>query len=193
MPKPKAPRWTTRGDIPHELDPQTATDEQLELLDEDMLQMVDPAGTYTLDVGWYPAATRSGRFICRVVRSEDWDRPLDQLETPNIKIVWKWLKQQINDVVLRVGQSGTFNANVGLFIYLKVANASRRKKVRPGARKPTVIPTFLRPTSLPASDSTPLFDRLFSGQEPAPTTTNPSTSATMAVGLGAGLPIAHAA
>jgi hypothetical protein len=181
MPKPKAPRWTVRGDIPHELNPQTATDEQLELLDEDMLQMIDPTGTYTVDVGWYPAATRSGRFICRVVRSEDWDRPLDQLETPNIKIAWKWLKQQINEVDLRVGQTGTFTANVGLFIH-QVARTSRAKKTRPAARKPRVIPTFLRPPSLP-SNLMPPFDRPFS-------TTNQSE--TMAVGLPE-LPLANAA
>lgn len=189
MPKPQAPRWTKRGDIPRELNPQTATDEQLELLDEDMLQMVDPTGTYTLDVGWYPAATRSGRFICRVVRSEDWDRPLDQLETSNIKIAWKWLKQQINEVALRVGQTGTFTANVGLFIYMKVANTSRAKKMRPATLRPKVIPTFL--ITPPASNPMPLFDRLFSGQGPAPTTT--STSAPMAWGFEAGVPLTHAA
>lgn len=191
MPKPKAPRWTVRGDIPQELNPQTAADEQLELLDEDMLQMVDPTGTYALDVGWYPAATRSGRFICRMVRSEDWDRPLDQLETPKIKIIWKWLKQQINEVNLRVGQTGMFTSNVGLFIYLKVAKTARAKKTRPAVRRPKVIRTFLM--TPPAGNPMPRPDRLFSGQGPAPMTTNPSTSAAMTVGLGAGLPLAHAA
>lgn len=191
MPRPKAPRWTVRGDMPHELDPQTATDEQLGLLDEDMLQMIDPTGSYTLDVGWYPAATRSGRFICRVVRSEDWDRPLAQLETPNMKIVWRWLKQQIDEIDLRVGQIGMFTDNVGLFVYLKVAKSARTKKMRPAARKPKVIPTFLMTPSV--SDPMPRLDRVYSGQGPAPMTTNPSTSATMAVGLGAGLPLAYAA
>src|SRR5712691_4501221 len=136
MPKPKAPGWTVRGDIPQEFDPQAATDEQLELLDEDMLQMVDPTGTYTLDVGWYPAATRSGRFICRVVRYEDWDRPIAQLETTNTKIVWKWLRQQINEVDMRVGQSGAFATTIGLFV--PPPNTSRAKKMRPAARKPKV-------------------------------------------------------
>ncbi len=177
MPKPKAPRWTVRGDIPRQLNPQTATDEQLELLDEDMLQMVDPTGTYTLDVGWYPAATRSGRFICRVVRSEDWDRPFDQTETPDIKIVWKWLKQQINEVDLRVGQAGTFTANIGLFVH-QIGKTSRTKKKPSAVRRPRVIPTFLRPTFPLASN--PMFL-----QERASTTTTPSTSATMAVELGA--------
>ena len=173
MPKPKAPRWTARGDIPRELNPQTATDEQLELLDEDMLQMVDPTGTYTLDVGWYPAATRSGRFICRAVRSEDWDRPFDQTETPNIKSVWKWLKQQIDEVNLRVGQIGSFTANVGLFVYGKAPSTSRAKKKKPAARRPRVIQTFLMPP--------PRLDQLFPGQELA-------TSAAMAVRFEAPLP-----
>ena len=191
MPKPKAPRWTIRGDILRELDPQTANDEQLELLDEDMLQMIDPTGTYALDVGWYPAATRSGQFICRVVRSDDWERPLDQLETPNIKVVWKWLKQQINEVGQRVGQTGVFAANVGLFIHITVAKTASAKKKRSAARRPRVIPTFFMPT--PTSETMPRLDRLSSGQQSMPLTTNPSTGATMAVGLGAALPLAHAA
>lgn len=188
MPKPKAPRWTARGDIPREIIPETATDEQMDLLDEDMLQMVDRTGIYTLDVGWYPAGTRSGRFVCRVVRCEDWDRPLDQVETSDTKIVWRWLKQQIDEVSLRVGQTGMFTDKVGLFIQLNVAKTSRAKKKRPAARRLKVIQTFLTSISPPA-----LVDRLFSGQLPAPTTTNPSTSAPMAVRLGSGLPLANAA
>ena len=191
MPIPKAPRWIARGEIPRELNPQIAADEQLELLDEDMLQMVDPTGTYALDVGWYPAATRGGRFICRVVRSDDWDRPLDQMETPEIKTVWKWLKQQINEVGLRLGQTGMFTPNVGLFVYLKVAKTARAKKMRPATRRPRVIRTFLMTS--PASNLLPLFDRLFSGGGPAPITTIPSTSAPVTVGLGAGLPLEYAA
>lgn len=186
MPKPKAPRWTSRGDIP-DIDPQTANDDQLELLDEDMLQLVDPSGLYTIDVGWYPAATRNGRFICRVIKANDWDRPADHVETASIKLVWKWLRQQIDEVTKCLGEVGTFTTRVGLFIYPRVASKSAKKSRSP--RTPRIIPTYVRPVAPPAH----IPQQLFSDRGQLHTTANPSTSNAMAIGLGEGLQLAHAA
>lgn len=187
MPRPKAPNWKTRGDIP-DVDPQSARDDQLDLFDEDMLQMVDPTGIYTVDVGWYPAATRDGRFVCRVVRSDDWDRPLDQMETSNIKLIWKWLRREIGEINMRIGQAGGFTTRIGLFVYQTAARKAGSKR-RAATRGPTVVPTYLRPIAHTEQTPTPFF----AGEGNLQTTTNPSTSAAMAVGLGAGLPLAHAA
>ena len=188
MPKPKAPRWTIRGELP-DFDPQAAPDTQLELFDEDMIQLVDPTGTYTVDVGWYPAGTRNGHFICRVVRAEDWERPFEQIETPSIKTVWKWLRHQIDAVNTRLGETGAFTPNVGLFIYPTARKKPHSKKRAKGPKTARVVPTYVRPTSTPAHNPTPLL----SGEGPVPTTTNTSTSTAVAIGLGAELELAHAA
>src|SRR2546425_6809619 len=124
MPTPKAPRWTKRGTLPN-VDPQTANEQQLELFDEDMLQLVHTSGTYTLDVGWYPAGSRNGRFICRLIRSEDWERPLQQVEASNIKFVWKWLKHQIPEVATTAGITGTFTAKIGLFLHRRAPKSRK--------------------------------------------------------------------
>lgn len=88
--------WTVRGQLP-DVNPQTADEDQLELLDEDLLQIIDPTGAMTLDVGWYPAASRSGAFVCRAVISDQWDEPVVELETQSSKNVSEWLEKWIAD------------------------------------------------------------------------------------------------
>lgn len=100
--------WTVRGQLP-DVNPQTADEDQLELLDEDLLQIIDPTGAMTLDVGWYPAASRSGEFVCRAVVSDQWDEPVDELKTRSSKNVSEWLEKwiaesrQTEPATLRVG------------------------------------------------------------------------------------------
>ncbi|MWV17460.1 hypothetical protein F3I16_15570 [Pseudomonas sp. L-22-4S-12] len=46
-----------------------------ESLKEDLLQ-VSYAGTYLLDVGWYPSFDPSGFFQIRVIKEYDWESPV---------------------------------------------------------------------------------------------------------------------
>ncbi len=44
-------------------------------LNEDLLQVAFP-GEVVLDVGWYPAFSRHGKFQVRVIRDAQWDTPI---------------------------------------------------------------------------------------------------------------------
>ena len=141
---PKVPKgWTVRGNLPKvELD--SATDIQLDLLDEDLVQVRDPSGSYALDVGWYPAASKNGQFVCRLVRADDWDSPVEQLETTNREVVRRWLKRGVEEIQTRIGTPGEFSARIGLFIFVKRGRNQKAAKARP---KPLAIsPTISSPT-----------------------------------------------
>ena len=104
MTAPIVPRaLVVRGDLP-DVDPANAQEDDLDLLDEDMLQLVDATGTFTLDVGWYPAGSRDGRFILRAISSSDWRDPLEEVETRDRAKVLPWLNAWIEEIKARLGQ-----------------------------------------------------------------------------------------
>jgi hypothetical protein len=138
-------RWTVRGELPN-LDPLSAEEADLALLDEDLIQVSDPSGAYTIDVGWYPAAQRDGRFVCRIVRSSEWDSPIEQVETGSKDAVRQWLKRSVDTVQSLLGRQGEFSAQVGLFIYAKTTK-TRRKQGRPTKRSVPVTPTIRSPSN----------------------------------------------
>jgi hypothetical protein len=172
-----------------DIDPQRANDEQLELFDEDLLQMVDPTGTYIIDVGWYPAGSREGHFVCRVVRSDDWEWPLHQIETSNAKLVWQWLKKQVAEVRDMVGATGSFATKVGFFLYRRPAKRSGKRKA--SGLKQQVVPTLMTAADQPANNPTTVH-RMFSERGPTPRTTNPSSNAAIAIKLPRLPELAHA-
>src|SRR5712664_808429 len=136
---PKAPKgWTVRGDLP-KVDLGTANDAELDLLDEDLVQVVEPGGQYTLDVGWYPAGSREGRYICRLVRAEEWESPLEQLETNSREAVRQWLVRGVEDIQRRLGSPGQFVTRIGVFISARRAGRGRR------AAKEQINPLLISP------------------------------------------------
>ncbi len=173
------PGWTSNGALPR-VDIDNATPEALKLLDEDLLQLTDPSGAYTLDVGWYPAGDKSGRYIGQLIKSDEWDSPIEQVETTYQSIVQKWLNSRIADVQLKLGEFGAFTKRVGLFVYpnIRMGNRAQRRAANRSQPKPKVIPTFLsrRPT---APNQTPSTSAL--------RTLHANTSTALAVQLGAEL------
>ena len=106
MPLPTVPNgWTGRGDLP-DVEPRTASEEQLDALDEDLVQLVHSSGEFVLDVGWYPAASRSGRYICRAVIGQDWSAPLGELATQSRADVLQWLNDWYSRVADIFGEHG---------------------------------------------------------------------------------------
>jgi len=95
--------WTVRGEIPA-MDAAAASEDELALFDEDMLQVVDESGAFTLDVGWYPAGNPDGRFILRAVLSNDWESPLEEVETQERANVTHWLEAWLQEIRSRLGE-----------------------------------------------------------------------------------------
>jgi len=120
MAQPSIPTgWTVRGHLP-EIDAATARAEDLELLDEDILQISDPTGTYVLDIGWYPAASRDGHFVCHAALSDAWDEPIEEIETKNRVDVMQWLARWIEEVKDRIGTEGSLSDEALLTVQLDV-------------------------------------------------------------------------
>lgn len=83
--------WVARGDLPQiELD--RLNDIDPGVLDEDLLQVTDPSGRLTLDTGWYPAGDSSGQFICQAIYGDNWEEPLDELQTRDVSQVTAWFE-----------------------------------------------------------------------------------------------------
>jgi hypothetical protein len=140
---PKLPKhWTTRGDIPN-VNARTATGDDWMALDEDMLQISDASGQYTIDVGWYPAGSPDGQFVGRIIAADDWERPLEKLETPDRDTLRGWLAHAIADVRSRLGQPGEFSNRVGVFLYAR----PRAGKVRPSpGQRPKLVRKLVTPS-----------------------------------------------
>lgn len=169
---PKVPKgWTVRGELPKSV-PATAVESELDVLDEDLIQVVDPSNQYTLDVGWYPAASRTGQYICRLVRDDNWLSPIEQLETRNREIVRQWLIHGIEEIHARLGQPGEFSTRVGVFISRRIRSVAGRRKM---PRPPIARPLPLSPTiSSPAHTGTRQGDS-------RPTITSPSSTSPLRV------------
>jgi hypothetical protein len=151
---PKVPhRWSVTGQLP-KAPFDRIPEEDLDVLDEDLLQIVDSSRQYTLDVGWYPAGSRDGRFICRVVYGDRWDRPVEKMETKSSEGTRQWLKQALEKVRLLVGQEGQFSTRVGVFFYVgRARRATAREK--PSRVDQYIAPHFVAPNADTKSRSTP--------------------------------------
>lgn len=188
MPTPKAPAgWKKRGDMPN-VDVRQAPEQDLDLFDEDMLQLVDPTGMHTIDVGWYPAGSRDGHYTCRLVRSDDWEWPLEQIETTDAKTVWQWLKRRVSDVNGRLGVTGSFTTQIGLFIY------QRRSKKTKGRRSITkkVIAPQIAISDIPPQNQPRVPQQVSEPERQALMTTDITSNTAMAIKLPPLRELAHA-
>lgn len=77
------------------LDDAISTDEQIELLREDLLQVSFDNNRVTLDIGWYPSFAKHGVFRGVVVEARKWDKPLASFETGDIT----QLKAKVNTMI----------------------------------------------------------------------------------------------
>lgn len=99
--------WQGGGAIPR-LRAANASEQELECLSEDLVQLRTNCGTYALDIGWYPDADRSGGFVCRMVEADEWASPADTLETPDWEPVRDWLEAAQLEVGALLGREDEF-------------------------------------------------------------------------------------
>jgi hypothetical protein len=113
MSLPQIPEgWRALGDLP-DVEATTAHEDDLELFSEDTVQLIDPTATYILDIGWYPAESRNGRFVCRLVYRREWDEPLEELSTRSSAVARSWLAQRLSDVSSLFGQPDRLQERIG--------------------------------------------------------------------------------
>lgn len=127
--------WTARGDLP-DIDPSTADELHLEMLDEDLLQIEDSAKAYVLDVGWYPAASREGKFLCRVVFADNWDEPLEETELRNRSAVVSWIQEAIAGINDHRGEPGEISTHVVFSVVVNVLVAAPQPERLEESRAP---------------------------------------------------------
>jgi hypothetical protein len=145
---PKVPkRWAVRGELPVANPEMPEAD--LELLDEDLVQITDPSGTYVVDVGWYPAGQRNGRFVCRIMRANDWERPVEQVELASLGDTRQWIKRSIEQVQWRLGRQGDFSKQVGVWIYRFLPGGRVKKTGKPTKRAAPTLPDLRSPNVSP--------------------------------------------
>lgn len=53
-------------------------------LKEDLLQ-IEFDNSYLIDVGWYPEFDKNGKFIILLVKNNDWDNPIKEIKTRDLK------------------------------------------------------------------------------------------------------------
>ncbi len=121
--------WTVHGDLP-EFDAERVDEQQLEQLDEDLLQLANAADDLVLDVGWYPAASRTGRFVCRAVQSSDWNAPLEEFETRDLADVQQWLSYWFEKASAIHGQDARISdeAVASVLVTLEVVSAPEARQ-----------------------------------------------------------------
>lgn len=80
--------WQLRLGTPVVVDPKlVAEDDRLPGLTEDMFSF--ERGRLIMDVGWMPDENPRGEYVCRVVKDEDWERPLEMYCTRDpLNVIW---------------------------------------------------------------------------------------------------------
>jgi hypothetical protein len=89
--------WKLKGWIPPGPTP-TPSDDQLDLLVEDLLHIETPGGSIVIDVGWYPEADPSGHFVCILVEDEAWEEPLARETMRDAAEVRSWIERTVQGV-----------------------------------------------------------------------------------------------
>jgi hypothetical protein len=100
--------WEVRGEFP-DVDPATVTEEQLDLLTEDLYQTRLEGNKFVLDIGWHPEADRGGRYTGRLIEANDWENPVEELQTNNRGEVLAWAEETMEAVSARMGEADTFS------------------------------------------------------------------------------------
>jgi len=64
-------------------------------LHEDLLQLYHEKADLTIDLGWYPSYDVSGHYLLLLVKNQNWNRPLEAVETKSkaevISRIEKWV------------------------------------------------------------------------------------------------------
>lgn len=90
------PGWKLTGWIPPGPTPTpTPSDDQIDLLVEDLLHIETPGGSIAIDVGWYPEADPSGHFVCMLVEDEAWEEPIERVTTRDAAEVRSWIGRKV--------------------------------------------------------------------------------------------------
>ena len=61
----------------------SAIEDQVQILKEDMLQVEYPDG-FLLDAGWFPSFDAKGRFQIKIIKNHDWDSPISTFTAHSI-------------------------------------------------------------------------------------------------------------
>jgi len=86
--------WKAIGEWVH-VYPKTATEQELSMLTQDIIQYRSPMGEWTVDIGFGPEECRGGNFVCQVVSRNDWEHPEQYHETPCPEEAFVWLGDQL--------------------------------------------------------------------------------------------------
>ena len=80
--------WALRTGTPVVVDPRLAIiGDQVDGLTEDMFSF--ERGRLVMDVGWMPGTDPRGEYICRVVKDDDWEHPLEMYCTRDpLNVIW---------------------------------------------------------------------------------------------------------
>jgi len=144
LPIPKE-GWVIRGGLP-EISASGPGDVDADLLDEDLLQALDQTGRLTLDAGWVPAGDVTGHFLCQAIFEDNWDEPIDELETQDHSEVIRWFENWMSrseDVLGRDGEISN-EAIISIFVPIIVMLPEPGLLSLP---KPAIGPQFSNVTS----------------------------------------------
>lgn len=118
--RPQVPEgWEVLGEFP-DVNPATATDEQLDLLTEDLFQARLGASKFVLDIGWHPEADRGGRYTGRLIEADDWENPVEELQTTDRGEILGWAEETMETVSERMGEAAAITDDMILCLVMPV-------------------------------------------------------------------------
>lgn len=86
--------WILHGSLP-DFDPAGAeiSPDQLLSLTEDLWWATSPDGRFEIDVGWYPQSDAKGHFGCKIIDSENWTHPVEDLCVRSVADASTWISR----------------------------------------------------------------------------------------------------
>jgi len=69
--------------------------QQIDILKED-LALIEYDNDIIIGLGWLPEFNPDGRFVLDVIKSEDWDNPIAQIEAKNAASLEHIIKQAVS-------------------------------------------------------------------------------------------------
>jgi hypothetical protein len=96
--------WEGGGYIPR-VTAEARTDDDLDSLTEDLVQISASNGDYIVDLGWYPDADENGRFVGRLIKACDWSSPVDKFATRDWQKALAWLRDAVEEVETLLGDA----------------------------------------------------------------------------------------
>lgn len=89
------PGWTVLGALPEKEPSQMDKREALSWLREDICVLIAPDSRFIIDVSWRAdqpkhAEPQAGRYLCRLVKDRNWDRPKEEWHFGQTDQMTKW-------------------------------------------------------------------------------------------------------